>query len=499
MARITRETLSAWEDRRRAILSQGFRVETGGSRERRIERARRDFDYFARTYFPHLCTSPCGSFHRQAAERIKCSPHAFDLYMWPRGHAKSTMLSLIIPLWLCCQEHPEIHLMVLVSQSQEKAILLLGEVRLEIENNALLRSDFDLEANPSAWSEDRFRTTSGILFCALGRGQSPRGIRNGAYRPDYIVVDDIDDDELVRSSSRVAKVTEWVLSALYGSMAMGRGRFVVVGNLIGKDSVIARLRASGQMRVSEVYTLTAKGQPWWRENYTLAEIEALRARIGERMFQKEYMHNPTVEGSIFRDRDIRFAPILPLREYRSLVCYTDPSFKNSATADYKATVLLGKTRQGYYHVLKAYAERATVARMVAWHYEIDAWVDGRVPVLYYMESNFMQDLLLDEFRKAGAAAGHQIPVRGDSRKKPDKFARIEAMQPLFERGFVLINQDEADSPGVRVLIDQLLMFERGSRANDDAPDALEGAIYKLSRRVVSTTPYIIGSRPSRRF
>ena len=73
------------------------------------------------------------------------------------------------------------------------------------------------------------------------------------------------------------------------------------------------------------------------------------------------------------------------------------------------------------------------------------------------------------------------------------------MIALFERGFVLINQDEADSPGVRVLIDQLLMFERGSRANDDAPDALEGAIYKLSRRVVSTTPYIIGSRPSRRF
>ena len=202
------------------------------------------------------------------------------------------------------------------------------------------------------------------------------------------------------------------------------------------------------------------------------------------------MHNPTVEGSIFRARDIRFAPILPLREYRSLVCYTDPSFKNSATADYKATVLLGKTRQGYYHILKAYAERATVARMVAWHYEIDAWVDGRVPVLYYMESNFMQDLLLDVFRKAGAAAGHQIPVRGDSRKKPDKFARIEAMQPLFERGFVLINQDEADSPGVRVLIDQLLMFERGSRANDDAPDALEGAIYKLSRRVVSTLSLI---------
>ena len=74
----------------------------------------------------------------------------------------------------------------------------------------------------------------------------------------------------------------------------------------------------------------------------------------------------------------------------------------------------------------------------------------------------------------------QIPVLGDKRKKPDKFARIEAMQPLFERGLVLFNAQEKDTQGFQVLENQLLGFQRGSRINDDAPDALEGAIWILS-------------------
>ena len=32
-------------------------------------------------------------------------------------------------------------------------------------------------------------------FLACGRGQSPRGLRKREARPDYIVIDDLDDDE----------------------------------------------------------------------------------------------------------------------------------------------------------------------------------------------------------------------------------------------------------------------------------------------------------------
>ena len=51
-------------------------------------------------------------------------------------------------------------------------------------------------------------------------------------RPDYIVIDDLDDDELSRNPSRVEDMYDWVKSALFGALDLGRGRFIMVGNLI---------------------------------------------------------------------------------------------------------------------------------------------------------------------------------------------------------------------------------------------------------------------------
>lgn len=124
-------------------------------------------------------------------------------------------------------------------------------------------------------------------------------------------------------------------------------------------------------------------------------------------------------------------------------------------------------------MLKAYADQTKVSTMVEWHYDAHDYV-GDNPVRYEMEAGFMQDLLLDEFRKYGEKVGYQIPIVGDTRKKPDKFARIEALQPLFERGDIIFNELERDSQGMRVLVEQLLCFEKGSKIHDDAPDALEG-------------------------
>ncbi len=240
--------------------------------------------------------------------------------------------------------------------------------------------------------------------------------------------------------------------------------------------------------------------PSWHENYTLAEVEKIRLLIGERRFQKEYMNNPITEGTVFLQKHIRHGRMLDLKHYRTLVCYTDPSFKDSNTADYKATMLVGKTPTGEYHLLKAYVDQCSVSKMVQWHYDLDAWINGRVPVLYYMESNFLQDLLLDEFRKAGNTAGHHIAIRGDARKKPDKFARVEATQPLFERGLMIFNEAEKGSPGMMKLVEQLLMFEKGSRINDDGPDALEGAVFLLNQRTRSSTAtYAFGERANRKF
>lgn len=359
---------------------------------------------------------------------------------------------------------------------------LLSEIQGELLTNELLRQDFSDLMQVASCSEGELLLTSGSAFFSCGRGQSPRGIKNRGLRPNYIVIDDIDDDELCRNTARVDLLTDWVNEALFGTMQVGRGRFILVGNRISNTSVLARLADNKTYKHVKVNILDRFGKPSWSEAHTLEEVELLRAAQGERSFQKEYMNNPLTEGAIFRADTIQWTIALPFRKYVRLVCYTDPSFKNSANNDYKATVLVGKTREGYFHVLKSFAAQDSVTAMYSWLYSVRDFVGTGIPVYYYMESNFIQSMHLDDFRKFGESRGDLLPLRGDSRKKPDKFARIEALEPLFSQGIIFFNQAEKDSAGMKTLIEQLLLFQRGSRVHDDAPDALEGAIYLLSRK-----------------
>lgn len=474
--------------------------ETRETQEKRIARARRDYQFFVQTYFPHIARCKCGRFQTEAARYILDHPNARAVFEWARGHAKSTHLGVFVPLWLKIQEQRQFGNMVLVGKSEESAVRLLADLQQELAYNDLYIHDFGKQMKEGNWAEGEFTTSDGCHFTALGRGQSPRGLKSNGKRPDYIVIDDIDDDEMVRNEKRTRLAAEWVLTALFGTMEAGRGRFVMVGNRIAKRSILTMIAERPGIHHTVVNILNRDGKPSWGENYKPEEVAEMRSMMGERNFQKEYMNNPMTEGAVFRPEQIRYGRILPLKQYRQLICYTDPSFKNSSTADYKATMLVGRTKEGHYHLLKAFAAQTSVSEMIRWHYEVNEYVAGEVPVMYYMESNFMQDLMLDEFTKVGNELGLHIPIRGDSRKKPDKFARIEAMQPLFERGLVLFNESEKDSSGMIALVDQLLLFERGSRAHDDAPDALESAIWMLNQRNrTDTAKFVSIARKNRKW
>ncbi len=495
------EAYKQWQ-RDHERIQRGTRIvaESRQVQHARKDRAKKDYAFFVKTYFPHIARTACGKFQLDAASYILKNPNTRAVFEWARGHAKSTHMGVLIPLWLKIQDNRQFNTMVLVGKSEDSADRLLADLQSELEFNDLYIHDFGQQMKAGSWAEGEFTTVDGCYFTAVGRGQSPRGIKKNGRRPDYIVIDDIDDDELVLNEKRVSKATEWVLSALFGTMEVGRGRFILVGNRIAKKSILTNIAARPGVYHTVVNILDKKGRPSWSENYTIDEINAMRGFTGERNFQKEYMNNPMTEGAVFRAKDIRYGKMLPLKEYIQLICYTDPSFKNSATADYKATVLVGKTPDGHFHVLKVFAAQTSVSEMIAWHYDIMDYVAGRVPVMYYMEANFMQDLMLDEFAKVGNAIGHHVPILGDKRSKGDKFARIESMQPLFERGLVVFNEKERESPGMKVLEEQLLLFERGSRAHDDAPDALESAIWKLAQRTRATNArFAVIQRASRKF
>ena len=71
-------------------------------------------------------------------------------------------------------------------------------------------------------------------------------------RPDYIVIDDLDDDELCRNPSRVTDMMAWVKEALFGCLDVGRGRFIMAGNLIAKNSVLQGICETEGVKVSTI-------------------------------------------------------------------------------------------------------------------------------------------------------------------------------------------------------------------------------------------------------
>lgn len=79
-----------------------------------------------------------------------------------------------------------------------------------------------------------------------------------------------------------------------------------------------------------------------------------------------------------------------------------------------------------------------------------------------IEANFLQDTLLDDFEEEGNLRGYQLPIQADKRKKPDKFQRIEAVSPLWERGFVFYNEDLQNDPDMLAGIEQTLSIEKAA-------------------------------------
>ena len=100
----------------------------------------------------------------------------------------------------------------------------------------------------------------------------------------------------------------------------------------------------------------------------------------------------------------------------------------------------------------------------------------------------MQDVLVKEVNDAGLRTKRPIPLSGDTRKKPDKFMRIESLlEPLHRNGQLYLNEHERSNPHMARLAEQFTAFAPRSRAHDDGPDAVEGAIWKINELLLRKT------------
>lgn len=450
-----------------------------------------NFEQFAYYYFPHYTAAPFGWFHKQAAAEIIQNKDGFFVLEWAREHAKSVLADVLLPMFLYLRG--EVTGVIIASANGEKAAGLLSDLQAEFVSNARLKADWGEKMNTSGKWSDGYFTVGSVGFWAFGRGQSPRGVRVAGNRPNYAVCDDIDDKTIVKNALRVTEATNWVLEDLYGALAIQGSRLVIAGNRIHKKSILAhivgdiddytpkrkeikhiKVCAFENPKTHEKLMPELGGVPAWKERYTEAELLRKMNKMGFASARREFFHETVEDGLIFKPNWITYKQPQKRKEYNEIVVYCDPSFSSAKTADYKAIVAVGRIGNEY-TILKVWARQTSIAKMVEAMY--DFYSQFNIEAKYYIEANFVQKILLQDFDREAKARGYNIPLRTDTQKKADKNSRIEAMSVLFERGLVSISEDEARRADCQLLIEQLLAFPNG--AHDDAPDALEGAISRM--------------------
>ncbi len=460
--------------------------ENAAQKKARIEKLKGDFVLFCKYYFAdtEIMDAEFAWFHLEAAKKIAKDPKIFCVLEWPREHAKSVFACVLMPLWLYARG--ELTGMVVASANQEKAINLLSDLQAQFTANQRFIADYGDLSALGDWRNGYFSTTEGMGFWAFGRGQSPRGIRKGGNRPNFAVVDDVDDKMIVKNTARVRDAVDWILEDLYGALGLLGARLIIAGNRIHKHSILAHVvgdlehgdpKREGITHI-KVFAIEDKkhqkaelhnGQPAWKERYTLKILEDRIKAIGYRASRREYFHEHIDEGLIFQNDWIVWKKTLPRDKYDKIVAYCDPSFKDTKDSDYKAIVVVGRSGKEL-HILRAWVRQTTITNMVKVFYDIyDTYGDY---AQYYIEANMLQDLFMDDFITEGDQRGYQLPIRADKQKKADKFTRIENLSPLFERDLVFFNEAERQNRDMQTLIQQLLSFPEGK---DDGPDALHGA------------------------
>lgn len=465
--------------------------ETVSAKKKRIADLEANPEKWFKYYFPSYYTSEPAPFHKAATKRVLQNSEWFEVRSWSRGFAKSARTMMEV-LYLSLTGKKKSWL--LVSNTEENAKRLLAPYRVILESNNRIILDYGQQKQIGKWDEGEFTSKSGFSFRALGEGQSPRGSRNEAYRPDGILIDDFDTDEKCRNQDRVKNGTDWLLEAVIPTRGSDDLLVLVNGNIIAK---ICSITILGELADEwDVVNLTDKnGKPNWEAKFGLDVIKKMfynskgKRKISKKAEQKEYYNNPSAIGNTLTQ--FLYGKCPPLKKCEKVVTYIDPSPSNNKekNSSSKAVVIVG-LYEGQYYGYKVWLAKATNPEMVGWigqayHYLERGGIDIKK---MFIENNSLQDPhfqqvvkpLLEKYRKEN---GLKLPVREDKRKKADKFERIANMEDDNNDGNIIFNEKEKENPMMVEMEDQWLGVSKDSKEMD-GPDAFEGAKMMIDTKVV---------------
>lgn len=259
---------------------------------------------WALTYLDAHFTSAPADFH---AELIHLADqHTHLAIAAPRGHAKTTVLALARPLFLAATRREPFTL--IVSDTATQAEQRTSDIYAELLENRAIATTYPHLALPERadYADKRvkkstreFITLGGIRFTSAGAGQSLRGIKDRHQRPTLIVIDDLENDENVRTPEQRDKLWDWFTKSLLNLPGPDGAAVHVIGTILHPKSFLARLLSPEQAGVwtQRKYRAINDGHPLWPSAWSLERLAAKRLEIGSRAFSSEYLNEPVDTSS----------------------------------------------------------------------------------------------------------------------------------------------------------------------------------------------------------
>jgi predicted phage terminase large subunit-like protein len=516
-------TLKDFEDhcRRVSESTSNLPTETAEQKDKRIKRLLGNYGEFFEFYLEYYCkgkdgkVTKCAWYHIYVAHLLLKFPVIHLILEWFRGSAKSIHADLGYPLFLWA--HNELMCMILIGQNNTIANILLSDIQAQFEHNGLFKNDFGDQKSIGSWETGEFKTRNGAGFFARGMGQTVRGTRNGPHRPDYIVADDLDTSKLSRNSEMIKEAVDWLNDEVLGTFDVGNQRFILVNNgpfpksilrsmveekfvasaKIGIRTLMRNILAPGAFSYQvkniwhhlRVNAVDKDFNPSWPEKYTKEYWVNFAKGKTSRSWLREWMNTPVTVGGIFQDKWVQWKRMQPLKNYSRLIHYVDPSAKD--LGDYKAAMLWGSYNTEL-HKIKAFLRQCSRLDLIKYLYDTYEMVRDKKAILTtQIEGNFAQDeLFRDEIYAEGIRRGYQLPYTFDTRKKDNKFERIESTSSHYQNHLVFWNEEEKNTEDMKESKDQLIAIAQGGKMHDDGPDADEAAIFYLmeKRRASASEP-----------
>lgn len=471
------------------------------AREERLEKVRdpeTGFQYFIETYLPHYVKGEASLFHEHLFARVPEVIHgpggARDCFVAHRGASKSTHLSLGTALYCICLGLK--HYIIEISDVYNQAVLLLEGIKAELTANPRLTNDFPGVCGAGrTWREGEIVTRNNIRVEALGALQKLRGRRHGPHRPDLVFLDDIENDENVRSPDQRDKLESWIDKAVL-KLGPPDGSIDVfyVGTILHFDAVLARKAKSPGWKVTKFAAIIAwpnRMDLWDRfeELYHNADPEAAKAfyaanrsemdagaiinwpamqpllmlmlerAASHSAFASEYQNQPISENNPFGSITYWVQRSIDLIPFGAI----DPSLGKQSKGRDPSAILVGgiDPLTGTMDVLEASIRKRLPDVIISDTIEFQRRYKCH---LWFVEAVQFQEFLRTTLMKDAAKAGVALPAYPVS-PTADKMLRIERLQPPIAAGLIRIN------PTQTTLIDQLQQWPNGD--HDDGPDCLD--------------------------